>query len=305
MPLRRVRPSRGAARAFVLALALAAVVAPAARADDASDALDELRLGYALKQKGDCRQAAPHFVRSVRLQATAKALLNLSDCEERLGDLVAARGHVLDGQRLAREHADAELTAVADEQLAGIDRRVAWLTVRLAPGSPAESVARCDEAPLDPAALGLPSPVNPGAHAVSVSAPGRAVRTFPVTLAEGQRAELEVHPGEPGRTLTLPVLVALGVAAVGLGLGVVAGVAAGSKHGTLESDCPGGACPEAERSDLDAFRALRAASTVGYAVAVAGVAGAALFYVAFPRFGASASASAWVGPGSIGVAGSF
>ena len=103
-------------------VALVALVARAARADDASDALDELKRGYALKQSGDCAQAVIHFERSLQLSSTAKALLNLSDCEARMGRLEAAREHAAAGRTLAGLQGDAELVSVADHQLAIIDQ---------------------------------------------------------------------------------------------------------------------------------------------------------------------------------------
>ena len=66
-----------------LLLAASAIRAPA-RAADSTGAVEELKEGYALKQAGNCRDAVRHFARSLQLNPTPKALLNLADCERRL-----------------------------------------------------------------------------------------------------------------------------------------------------------------------------------------------------------------------------
>jgi hypothetical protein len=254
------------------ALAAAVLSARASRADDTSEALEELKRGYALKQTGDCAQAVPHFQRSLQLSSTAKGLLNLSDCEARLGNLAAAREHAAAGRTLAGLQSDAELVAVADRQLAVIDR--------------AQSATSPSPSPLP--STGVPPPDE--------RAPEPSVPPSP--------------PSPPAGSARPPVAwiaLGLGVGVVGLAVGAGAGVAAGSKHEALVRDCaPDGVCPPAERGALDDFHTLTTWSTVGYVVGAAGFIGAGIVWLVRPRPShTGATAHAWVGLGSAGVAGSF
>jgi hypothetical protein len=157
-----------------------------AKAADSAEALDELRQGYSLKQAGNCQDALPHLARSFQIEPTARAALNLSDCEQRLGDLVASKGHAAQGADLARQQKNGELAGVADEQLAAIEKRLPRLTVKLVDAAPDCAVTR-DGAALPAASVGTPIAINPGAHVIAVSCPGRANRSVDVTIAEGNR----------------------------------------------------------------------------------------------------------------------
>ena len=91
--------------ACLLSLA-ASSAAGSARADDPSEALDQLKQGFALKEQDKCADAMPHFERSYQLDPRPKALLNMADCEQRLGKLVTARRHFTEGRDIARREGD-------------------------------------------------------------------------------------------------------------------------------------------------------------------------------------------------------
>lgn len=318
---------------LIAAIPLVLVSTPASSADN-PEAIEELKQGYSLKQVGNCRDALAHLTRSVQLYATSRALLNLSDCEKQLGDLVAAQGHAAHGRELARQKSDAELVGVADEQLAEIDRRLPRLTIRLAQGAPRDCSVVRDGVAVDASTLGASVPVNPGAHIVTIAARGRAERRFDVTLDEGVRRELEVEPGpktglepvasaerparpapeatspreteEKGPPARVPAYVVLGLGAAGLAVGIVTGVVANSKHDALANECDSGNCPPSAQGDLDAFHSMRTVSTVAYVVGVVGlVAGGVLWLTVPSPHPARASAHVWLGPGSAGIGGRF
>ncbi len=114
-------------------------VTDCARGDDSANAVDELKAGYALKQAGNCTEAIPHFLASYRADPKPKALLNLADCLAQTSDLLSARGYATQGRDLADQQHDAELTGVADDQLAAIDKRLPRLTIRIASAAPPDS----------------------------------------------------------------------------------------------------------------------------------------------------------------------
>ena len=309
----------------------AAVLFVSLRAEASGDsaALDELKQGYSLKQLGNCHDAVPHLARSVQLKPTSKALLNLSDCEQRLGELVAAQGHAAQGREMARQQSDQELVAIADEQLTAIDKRLPRLTIRVSPEAPAGTTVLLDGAPVDATSIGAAVSVNPGAHIVVVSAANRADRRFDMTMDEGDRNDITVEPGpnvgsQPesavGAAATKPevtidaatnasrrlALVALGVGAAGLALGVVTGIMGSSTHDTLVSECLQNVCPVSVAGDLDSFRTLRTVSTVGYVIGAVGVLGGAVLWFMAPSIHNSAAGSRlWLDATSGGIGGRF
>jgi hypothetical protein len=313
-------------RPVSLVFAATLLATRASYAGDPSAALDELKAGYELKKGGNCREALPHFTRSFELDAKPKALLNLADCEQRLGDLVVAQNHATQGRQLAQLQGDAELTGVADEQLAAIDKRLPRLAIRLAPGAPADSRVSRDGVLLELTSLGVLFGVNSGAHTIVVTAHGHAERRFDVTVAEGAHEQIGVEPGptiaigratpaavasehDTSQASRFLVYGAIGVGAVGLTVGIATGLAAGSKHSELEGECqPNGDCPSSAQGDLDGFRSLKTWSTVGYVVGAAGLVGGAVLWLWLPKdrsYGPGPSARLWIGPESITLRGWF
>src|SRR5882672_2095166 len=269
-----------------------------AHATNASDALDELKEGYALKQADNCPAAMAHFARSFQLDPKPKALLNLSDCERKMADLVAAQLHAAAGRQLARQQNDATLVSVADEQLAEIERRLPQLIIALAPGAPATSTVTRDGAAVGVTSLLVPFGVNPGKHVITVVAPGHAERRVDVTLEEGARQQVDVAPGdevsggataaaaspEVGAFSTRPepvaggqfttgkvVAVALaGVGLVGIGIGSVYGLDAIAKNNGVKAPCHvGDPCA----SPLKTASEDTTAANIAFGVGLAAIAG--------------------------------
>jgi hypothetical protein len=302
-----------------LLLVATALSSRSAAADNSSSALDELKEGYTLKQQGDCRGAVAHFTRSFELDAKPKALLNLSDCEKQMGDLVAGQDHATYGRELAQRQNDTELTAAADEQLAAIDKRLPRLTIKLSPGAPSGSTVSRDGVVVELASLGVTVGINPGTHAIVVAAPGHVDRRFVVTITEGAREQIDAEPGpllamdraasphvERSQKVMMLTYGAFGVGAVGLTIGIAAGLAAGSKHDTLVNECPGNGCQPSAQGDLDGFHSLKTVSTVGYVVGAAGLIGGVALWLWLPQDGTNGpTARLWIGPASTGIVGAF
>jgi len=296
---------------------------PAAHADPAG-ALDELKQGYALKQEGNCREALVHFTRSYRLDPKPKAILNMADCEQRSGDLLSARDHAIEGRDLAREKKSTELVALAGEQIAALERRLPKLTIALAPDAPPGTAVMLDGGRIDAVALGGAISVNPGAHVVTALTAGRLEHTMKVELAEEATQTIVLSPGPPigasepaggdrkrggpfaaMGTQKILALGAAGAGVAGLVVGVVAGLAAGSKHDVLAGECPDGRCPASAQGDLDSFHGLKTASTVGYVLGVAAVAGGAALWLTAPRAPRSGVVGIGIGPASVRIGGAF
>src|SRR5438132_10530989 len=82
-------------------LALPATRSAHAERMDPAAARELLKQGYALKQQKKYAEALERLLESLRLDSQIKTLINIADCEEKLGHLVLAQKHWI----LARDQA--------------------------------------------------------------------------------------------------------------------------------------------------------------------------------------------------------
>jgi hypothetical protein len=298
----------------------------AAEAADAGAARARLQEGYVLKRQGNCQEAVPHFAESVRLDRTPKALLNLSDCEEKLGQLIFAQAHATEGRDLARELGMSEVEALAQKQLARLDARAPQLILTLANDAPLDSVIFRDGAELARLSCGRPLPIDPGAHVIVVRG-GGFERRFDVTLAERDLQAIEVsplggestatppavapenpdervndrgsptlrqdvdpsEPASPGSVQRTVGIVIGAVGATALATSAVLGLSAKAQYTEATRNCPNGSCTR--RDDVDRATSAKHLGDVGTGIFVAGgislVAGTVLWLTA-PREGSVA-----------------
>jgi hypothetical protein len=174
-----------------LLVALPALGQTPAPHEAAADAREELKRGFALRKQDQCADAIPHLAESFRLDPQVKALLNLADCEERVGRLVDAGGHWKQARELGEAQGNVAITREAGNRLDALERRIPHLTIVLAPGASASHVTR-DGADASP---GMRLPVNPGRHVIEVSQEGHETSSTQVTLAEHDDVRLEVAAG--------------------------------------------------------------------------------------------------------------
>ncbi|WP_437980399.1 tetratricopeptide repeat protein [Sorangium sp. So ce117] len=211
--------------------------------------------GRAALQAKDYDAACPKFRESYELDPAPGALLNLGDCEEKRGRVATAWSIF---RQLARDlPANDDRRPIAQSRAAALEARVSRLTIRLAPGAPADTAVQRAGVPVGAGSLGSPLPVDPGEVQVTAAAPGRKQKIFTVQLAEGAQVELLVAPeeaaaaegagpalppktapqeagGSPRRTAGW---ISAGVGAVGIGVGAVFGARAIGKKGDAEAYC--------------------------------------------------------------------
>lgn len=168
---------------------------------DTSDpvaARGQLQQGFALKQQGKCNEAIPHFEESFRLDRQPKALLNLADCEEKLGRLGAAQTHFVEARELARAQGLEPLKALAEQRLKSTEERMPKLLVKVGPDAPGDTTVTRDGMALGSVSLNSPLPIDVGKHVI-LARGGGFQRQYEVTIAEGETKELVVTPvgGQP------------------------------------------------------------------------------------------------------------
>lgn len=117
-----------------------------------------------------------------------------------------------------------------------------------------------------------------------------------------------IPPDESDRTSLRPFAYgAFAVGAAGLGTFAVAGSMSRGTFSDLEAACRGGVCPESRADDIDRGKSQQTIANVGLVVGLLGAGGGvALWLIDGAHEGGSGTrARVALGPGSVGVAGSF
>ena len=272
---------------------------------------------------GRVSEACPKLSESLRLAFGLGTMLRLADCYERNGQSASAWAMFLDAGDEAKKTADPR-EKVARDRAAGLSAKVSKVVVRLSEPDLPGLVVRRDGEVLGRALYGTAAPVDPGTHAIAVSAPGRRAWTGSVEVpAGGATVPLDVPPlvlessssppsasvssSSPAVAAPSSVtqsgtrkavgLVLGGSGAVALGVGAVLWLGAKSKHDDALAQCSSGNgaagpyshCGEVARSDNDAAK-----SRGAVADAVLGVGGALLLVggiLAFTSLGSSETAT--------------
>ena len=308
---------------------------------------------------GQWQQAVDLFERAESLVHAPPHLVYLARANAKLGRLVTARElyNEVVREKLGADAPEAFVSAQreAAAELQAIEPRLARLTVTVRAPEGVTPEVTMDGQAVPTALVGIPRPVDPGEHVLEAAAPGYRSEPKSVTLDEGGTATLELQlvsdpstapppeaaggaapplasspspsaPSDAGTAggvngMRIGSYIALGVGAVGVGLGSVFGVRSIGKRSDADDldaefrdDC-GDVCLRtdpraAEIDDLDdQARSAKTIATVGFVLGGVGLATGATLFVLSGGHGEQARATprvrGWVGLGSVGVAGSF
>ena len=316
--------SRVSATLFASALLLASA---SARAGDPAAAREQVKIGYELAQKGKCEEAIPHFLESIKLDIKAVTLINLAACEEKTNKLADAIGHWVEARSRAQVENNSAIQEEAEKKAKALEARIPKLTVALPPNAPKDAEVVRDGVALGSASFGVPLPVNPGSHTLVVRAKGVEDAPTTVTLAEAESKTVQlklgtpkpvdvappvavVPPGgkpadEPSKGTSSIAYVGFGVAAVGLGVGMITGVLALGAASEAKDECPNGVCssPQA-KDDAESGKTMGTISTIGFIVAGVGAA-IGVYGLVWGTPKSSASVGLSVGPTGGVVRGTF
>jgi hypothetical protein len=148
-----------------------------------------------------------------------------------------------------------------------------------------------DDKPTPDALLGVERPINPGQHRIEARVAGqlRATRELSMVESQSYQVELDLRPVQPapkpvavqaelGESSSSNLswrktggYVALGVGALGLGIGTYTGLSALHHKSELDSVCHPN-CPTSSADNIDAFRSNRTVSYVSFGVGIAAAA---------------------------------
>jgi hypothetical protein len=274
-------------RATAIGAAVVLWQLPAAAGDPAT-AREQLKMGYTLAEDGKCSEALPHLLESLRLDPKAITLINLADCEEKVGKLTDALGHWVDARARARAEGQKPIEDEATLRLNALEPRVPRLTIVRSAWAPSDAVVERDGVVLGAPSMNVPLPVDPGAHSIVVKAKGRPDATTQLTLAEGESKRIELDEGEgttvdpppssgeispsPSRWTDPIVVTGASLFVVGAAVGSITGLMAMGAGSRARTDCPADRCTSQELDSVETGRTVATVSTVAFIAAGAGVA---------------------------------
>ncbi|XXY17061.1 hypothetical protein WME88_53405 [Sorangium sp. So ce216] len=343
-PRWRVRvAARAAAGALVVAFALGAPPAAAqpvsAQDQAAAQALfDEAR---ALAAAGKHAEACPKLEESQRLDPSIGTQYYLAECLEGLGRTASAWTLYVQVADLAEAAGQSARASYARQRAERIAPSLVRLAIRVPDAlrsTPDLRVER-DGSPVGPAQWGAEVPVDPGRHAIVVTAPGKKPwrhefdASAPGTTVAVDVLPLDEAPGAPAASLAAPPVASeprpapapaagaapwstqrvLGVVAGGVGLAAAAVGAGFGLHAMAKRDASNDAHCDAQdycdaeglglrEQSLDAAR-VSTIAFVGAGLALAG--GAVLFFTAPSGKRAAAQVGLSIGPLGARVEGRF
>jgi hypothetical protein len=305
-PARRDSPARPTvARVVTVLVATAAALvaedvraqgAPALPLSNEQRAEQLFRAGEKKFDTGQHAEACVDFERSLRLGPKLGTLLNLALCHETVGKVATAWREFQHASAWAALNNQRDRHEFAVQHVLALESRLPRVVLQL-PLDRAMASLEVDGEPLPEPRWNLPVYLDPGEHAVAVSAPGkrRATVTFRVSLSPTEQivvvppladegpARAAQPPGAPRDDAGPMRPVGIGLLAVG-GAAVVTGLVLGglslAKGGDAEGRCPEGVPCDPEGIDL--WRSAHALSTgavvgLGVGVVLAGAGGVVLW----------------------------
>ena len=292
--------SKGPVRLLLLSLLSGALLCSApASAQDAeirTAARDLATQGAQAFDAGEYAQASDFFRRAHELVPAPSIALMRARSLAKLGQLLEAIDIYEQTARfkLPDDAPEAYTQAVetARAEMEEVRHRLPRLKLMLTGVSSGEAVqVSTDDKPTPDALLGVERPINPGPHRIEARIAGQLRATRELSLVEGQiyQIELDLRPAEPAPKPVVVLVqpapaestrssghswqrtggyVALGVGALGLGIGTYTGLLALNHKSDLDAVCHP-SCPPSSAGDLDAFRSNRTISYVSFGIGIA------------------------------------
>jgi hypothetical protein len=321
-----LRPRQGAGAAAVIAVLLSANAAAAQEVKRDSAAAEALfQEARKLVKAGDYAAGCPKFEAALALYPSASTMLNIADCREHEGKIASAweayhRALVLNRETEGAKRQESIAEAIK-EGIRKLEPRLPKLLIKVESPPPGVTVLR-DGQELPTSALGEALPADPGAHEVTVSAAGYRSETRSVTLREGETTKLDISlvKGEgssDGRGVPTWVWVTGGAGIVLTGVSFIFLADNRSAVSALRENCPtsdsGTVCVPGydyesdnarKNRGLGLFLGLGGAGVIAIGAATAGLilsSSSSSSSKASDAKAPSATASAWILPGSAGA----
>ena len=281
------------------------------------DAEALFNVGIERMRQGDFERGCPALEQSLALDAGVGTMLYLAECYELSGRTATAWATFKEAAAVAGARGQQERARQGSDRAARLEPHLSRVTVTTAPENakiPGFQVRRADTV-LPPAALGTPVPVDPGDYTVEASAPGHeSVRLSLHVGPDADEVELAIPALSPlppqsqrqqqpvsasgslpaqdqppaasrtGATQRLWGWGALGIGAVGVGVGTAFGLRAIARNNDAQEYCTGTVCDDRRGETLtDDAQQAATWSNVGFAVGAVGAAAGVVLLVTAPR----------------------
>ncbi|MEO8183404.1 MAG: hypothetical protein ABI895_31605 [Deltaproteobacteria bacterium] len=176
-----------------LALALPARLAHAQSATDSAAAESLFNEALAMLANKKPAEACPKLEASQRLDPGVGTLLYLADCYQQMGRSASAWGTFREAAYMAKDRKD-DREGVAVESAKSLEPKLSYLTVEVTPVPGVALEIKRDGKAISDALWNTAMPVDPGAHTVEASAPGKKPWSTSFNIADGPRQESVVVP---------------------------------------------------------------------------------------------------------------
>ncbi|HSC87193.1 MAG TPA: hypothetical protein VLC09_07985 [Polyangiaceae bacterium] len=241
--------------------------------------------------------AADLFQRAEKLYHAPPHLLYLAKAQLQLGQLVEARENLRTLEREPLTEASPPVFLAARDEatplLESLEPRIPYLTLRVKGADTKELAVTVNDQPYDSLFVGAARPINPGHYRVQAKSATLESRVVEFDVAEGEKPNVEVTLDVPrpvaeqpkeagpegGGSSKVPAYVALGVGAVGVGVGAAFSIL----HLTKSSDAQSaydtcvtnGNCGPNDRTSIEAMDADAATfgtvALIGFGVGAVGL----------------------------------
>lgn len=276
--------------------------------------------------------ACARFRDSDKLDPAVGTRFNLADCEERRGRLATAWS--LFRGVLSELPSGDDRRPIAEERAQQLAPRLPKVTLLRTAQTPPDMRVRIDGVELGEGSFGVPLPMDPGLHDLTLlRAGGAAPQTVSFVLKEGEHSELpltvpsdvsESRAGEPATAHADDssgarrrwAYIAAGVGVGGVAFGTVTGIVTLNKKATADANCSSEreTCNAAGVDANESGKTFAALSGIGFGVGVVGLAvGTYLWLTSSAHPSAPSSTAAELAPelyvhsdsGFVSVAGRF
>jgi hypothetical protein len=205
--------------------------------------------GRRLMSQGKYADACPKLFDSNKLDPGLGTLLNLGQCYKSLGHTASAWSTFREAAAVARSSGQSDRESLARKEASALEPGLMRLLIEVPPEVAASSPQiRRDGAAVPQSLWGLPTPVDPGVHAIEVSATGKRAQHIEVsTSSPGSTTKVAIPllADEPNAAAA-PTTVAASSATAAPSPGAVSSPSAASSP--LTSPAP--AAPASDRSGL-------------------------------------------------------
>jgi len=277
----------------------------------------------ALAAAGQFAQACPKFEESLRLDPGIGTQFNLANCYEQAGRTASAWTTFIEVAGAAREAKQPEREQVARERAAALENKLSRLTIAVVPKDLEGLEIKRDGVAVGKAQWGTALPLDPGAHLITASAPGKKAwqESFAVPTAGGvvtatvpDLADETPVPASPppieprgltsaertrGDAQRAVGVLAVGAGVIGIATGGVLGLLAKAKYNTAADHCSDAGCDPTGVDIRDSAFARGNVATVVMGVGAALAVGGAVVWIAAPSPPSGARAN--LGSPSLGL----